>query len=492
MLPYLDKKPPKKELSTMNKTTTTFHKTLSKLNANSKNNIQNKTISTENGVHKRKLSSRHNTSDFSRNSFMNQFQSTNKNSYITEANKIMRERMKNRGQTLNTRARFRKALLQDSKEISLKNYLIGLLKEKRTNINEKEKNIRNALFDCENRLNTDHREFADFVEKTNKRMKLEEDTYLKYKTLNEEKNAIFSKEKIINKKLNEDLKQILKLIYRFNDYGNFIYKAANQEYWFKNLPEFDKRSTNIEEVSEIIINKFENVLYFNDYFSDDESLLIRKFKELEEKIIAALDKRSIMRKDFIVTQKYNEIEINDLKRKIQDNKEEGNVIYNDKIKTQKEIDDLESKDAIDYKKYLEYIVELGEATGELKFKASKKIEDYLIFTKCTLNVLQNKEKIVNKYIKEIEDIEINGDKKITEEIEYSLKKDKKREKLSLAKIKQDQIELLKRIKTVERSEKFVIKGRKVPICCPFYKKDKVKRIDKKVENDFDMLYYFDD
>ena len=45
--------------------------------------------------------------------------------------------------------------LMDNKEISLKNYLIGLLKEKRTDINEKERNIEKALKQSENQLDRD-------------------------------------------------------------------------------------------------------------------------------------------------------------------------------------------------------------------------------------------------------------------------------------------------------------------------------------------------
>ena len=61
----------------------------------------------------------------------------------------------------------------DNKEISLKNYLIGLLKEKRTDINEKERNIEKALKQSENQLDRDTKEFIDFVEETKKKLKME-------------------------------------------------------------------------------------------------------------------------------------------------------------------------------------------------------------------------------------------------------------------------------------------------------------------------------
>ena len=84
-------------------------------------------------------------SDFSHDTFKEQFQARSRKDFINEANKIMRERMKNKGSTINSKSKFKSEVLMDNKEISLKNYLIGLLKEKRTDINEKERKIEKAL-----------------------------------------------------------------------------------------------------------------------------------------------------------------------------------------------------------------------------------------------------------------------------------------------------------------------------------------------------------
>ena len=94
-------------------------------------------------------------SDFSHDTFKEQFQGRSRKDFINEANKIMRERMKNKGSTINSKSKFKSEVLMDNKEISLKNYLIGLLKEKRTDINEKERNIEKALKQSENQLDRD-------------------------------------------------------------------------------------------------------------------------------------------------------------------------------------------------------------------------------------------------------------------------------------------------------------------------------------------------
>ena len=54
--------------------------------------------------------------------------------------------MKNKGSTINSKSRLKSVILNDTKEICLKNYLIDLLKEKRTDINEKERNITKYTF----------------------------------------------------------------------------------------------------------------------------------------------------------------------------------------------------------------------------------------------------------------------------------------------------------------------------------------------------------
>ena len=74
------------------------------------------------------------------------------------------------------------------------------------------------------------------------------------------------------------------------------------------------------------------------------------------------------------------------------------------------------------------------------------------------------------------------------------KKHNKREKQLIIKQKQDQIENLKRQKAVERAQRVVIKGRKVPKDYPILKEKKKKKKEgsKNNDNDYEMLYYSSD
>lgn len=77
----------------------------------------------------------------------------------------MKERSKNLGSTLLSKPKSKCGYLQDCKDICLKNYLVDLLKEERTDLNDKELMITHAIKESENRLNIDYKNFLSFVEK---------------------------------------------------------------------------------------------------------------------------------------------------------------------------------------------------------------------------------------------------------------------------------------------------------------------------------------
>jgi len=139
---------------------------------------------------------------------------------------------------------------------------------------------------------------------------------------------------------------------------------------------------------------------------------------------------------------------------------------------------------------------MGNMTGDLnnKNKGKKNIIDLLNFTKDTLSVLQQKETLINDYIIEIENIEENGDKQLIHDVEYDRKKTNKKEKQLLIKQKQDEIENLKRQRAIDRAQRVIIVGRKVPKEYPIIKGKKKKNNENKnnVMDDYGMLYYSSD
>ena len=438
-------------------------------------------------------------SDFSHDTFKEQFQGRSRKDFINEANKIMRERMKNKGSTINSKSKFKSEVLMDNKEISLKNYLIGLLKEKRTDINEKERNIEKALKQSENQLDRDTKEFIDFVEATKRRLKLEDDEYVKYRNLHEQAESIYRKESSEYKKLLEDLERTVKSINVLRGYGTFVYKVLGTEFWFSDIKEVDPRLRNYEEVANNILNKYNNIINNgNQDIINDEALLIIKFKEFEDKVIKDLESKESVDKEITYIKKNYNNEIEELKKREKDfrnevkrvNREKKDLFLNNQKAMPQQSEELDV--------YMKYIFQLGQAIGcvDKKFNKGKKnnINDYITLAQDTLKVLADIEKEINGYINEIEKIEIFGDKKLIYSIEQERKKDNKREKQLELKLNQEELEKKKRQKAVGRAKRLVIKGRKVPKEYPIIKEKKKKNEDNKnkKDNDFDMLYYSDD
>ena len=416
-------------------------------------------------------------SHFTRDTFNDQFKGRDQKAFINEANKIMRERMKNKGSTINSKSRLKSVVMNDTKEICLKNYLIGLLKEKRTDINEKERNITKALRDSENKLDLDYKNFLNFVEGTKRKQKKEEEELQRLKSLHEQKEIIYKREITDYKKLIEDLERTVKLICLLKSYGSFVHKVLKIKFDFDNVPDIDARERNFEEVSNKILNHYDNLKNSETInLLDDENFMFIKFNELEEKVVKVLQKKEIIDKEKnYETNSYKE-EILELKRRVKDCEIEAKQNQNEKDQIINSINKLKPQKDNEVNQYLDYILEMGNMTGDLnnKTKGKKNIIDLLNFTKETLSVLQQKETLINDYIIEIENNEENVNKKLINDIS-DRKKFNKREKQMQLKIKQEQNENNKRLKAIERAQRVIIKGRKVPQEYPIIKGKKTKR-----------------
>ena len=464
---------------------------------NNKNIVKSVSIRSKNSNVSNLLNSV-NESQFSRESFKENFKMYGQKSYITEANKIMKERMKNKGNAITSKHRMRNLVMNDTRDICLKNYLIGLLKESRTDLNEKEKNITKALRDSENRLDTDYSNFIDFVEGTKKKQKKEEEELVRLKTLHEEKDNLYKKECLENKKLYEELEKTVKMICLLKSYGSFVHRVLNMNFELDNIPDIDPRERNFESVGNTLLKKF-NIMNSNkkiDELLEDDNFMMMKFNDYEIKVVKELEKKEVLYKNQVnLTDNYNE-EIEELKRRYDDCLEESKSIENEKKEIQNQINKLKPHKNSDLNQYLDYIVELGLATGDLnnRLKGKKNFMDLLSFTKETLLAIERKELAVNEYIAEIEDIEENGDKQLIHEVELDRKRTNKREKQLQIKEKQDEIENIKRQRAVDRAQRVVIIGRKVPKEYPIIKGKKKKNNDNKnqEDDDYGMLYYSSD
>lgn len=434
-------------------------------------------------------------SKVTRESFNDLIRKKDQKEFINEANKIMRERMKNKGSSINSKSKLKSVVLKDTKEICLKNYLIDMLKEKRTDINLKEKNITKALRDSETRLDDDYKGFVDFVEETKKDQKNREEILSNMKANLEKLEKIYKIKFDDNKKYNEELEKTIKIICLLKSYGEFVHKVLGLQFGLKSLDEVDSREKNYEELAKVIVKDYNKMMNTErPTILEDDSLLITKFTQFEEKVIKILETKQIIDKEIKSLAKVYEEEFKELNRREQDRNIEASRLINEKHQVQLEIRTLKLHKNNEVEEHLNYISELGDEICGYKEKGRRKgIMEYLSFIKETLDTLGEKEKAINRYIKEIESIEGAGDQQI-KVIVADRKKTNKRDKQLESKQQQDLVDYIKRRKAIERAERVVIKGKKVPPDYPFIKETKKNSNFKKGEEneDYQMLYYSDD
>ena len=196
----------------------------------------------------------------------------------------------------------------------------------------------------------------------------------------------------------------------------------------------------------------------------------------------------------------NKSEINDLKTK-KEGKEKDKEIYDEnQIMQTRMINNIKEYDSEETKKYLLYIIELGESMCKNKNKNKvtniDSIGENLFYCDDTIKLLEEKEYYINKYMNEIENVFKNGndeDIKLIENIINERKKYNKRQKQIETKKIQEEIRINKNLKTIN-TNRIVIKGRKVIQDFPLIKNQKKKKkiVIKKDNEDLDYLYYSSD
>ena len=107
----------------------------------------------------------------------------------------------------------------------MKNYLLDLLKSERTSINSKELMVTKALKDSENKLDRDHKDFINFVEKEKKSQRYNEQKLLDI--ISNNKKLESTKKKLLqeNKHVEEELDRTVKSILNLKANASFVYNV---------------------------------------------------------------------------------------------------------------------------------------------------------------------------------------------------------------------------------------------------------------------------
>ena len=195
------------------------------------------------------------------------------------------------------------------------------------------------------------------------------------------------------------------------------------------------------------------------------------------------------------------IELEILNQKLNDNQSEYEKIKIDKKRMLSSMKEFQTNSISEIEEYLKYIIDLGNEIGidspKSNINKNNSVTEYLYYCKDTISALEKKELLINDYIKEIEDIIINGDendRSIIEKLLLDRKRLIKKEKQLMLKKQQDDYDRKRKLKSIERAKRIVIKGRKVYEDNPPWnnKKKYIKKKDNNDHNEDEYLYYSDD
>ena len=428
---------------------------------------------------------------------------------LTEADTLVKERKKRDGLLaphIPTNIKLKK-----SAQINLKNYVIRKIKEKREEIQNNEIKITENFRNKQKIYDKRYRNFLDSIEQDQKKQKEEEDELILLKLKIDDQENNLNKEETNNKKLIEQLKKTINSLVSCAKYGSFTCKIFGRQFIYEDLKEFDgkdyvKMMFRFIDVYDKYINdinyqkqnnEFLEMLYFQGV-----DFLSMQFADMEENIRKQLENNNLINEEIDYLNNKNNNEINLLINRKKES-ENDKIIFNDnKTKQARLLKNIGGFNIDDAKRYLEYIIELWEilrAGGNMR--KNKKIEvevneDSMFYCKETLETLEEKELIINKYINEIDNVFKNGknkDIKIIEDIITRRKKYNIKQKQKEIRKIQEEDEIKKKIKTFDE-HKIILKGRKVIQDFPMIKNNKKKKkyAVKKNNDDYEFLYYSSD
>lgn len=437
---------------------------------------------------------------FNRNNvFLPYLTSRNQTSFlINNADKILKERKRNyMGRALK---QTKSSIINKSKEVCLNNYLITQLRDKRTEINDKQAEILSKLNNSEKRFEIDYKNFIDFVEKINKKEKSEEEylNNLKNKSKNIETNYL--EQKALNKNLESKAESLIKQIVILQAYGSFLHKVFYKPFIFDELKSTNMKGKKFLSLSDKIIalyeesqskGKFEDI---KDIISDDE-LLMDKYIYYENKVVKILKEKEILEQELTSTENYYKSTLDHLIYRKEDCEKELKKYNKDRkeiLNIMRDYNKIDVNNVGEAEEYLKHIIELGTEMGmdmkkiKNKNNNTNQIIESTQMCKETLYLLEEKEKSLNENIKFIENVINSGDiddKKLIEGLIYERKKFIKKQKQAMQKELQEKEERNKELRTAEKARKIVIKGRKVFPDMPIIKNRKKIKSDKNIEEE---------
>ena len=233
-----------------------------------------------------------------------------------QANRILRHRLNGKITSSSPPRNPKNVIIDTIKEISLRNYHINLLKQKRIDIDNKENDIYNNFTNSSHQLENDYENFLNIIVIHKEEQKRDEEKLNNIKNIYEATLNKLNIELNINKKLNNNIIKVIKLIGIFKSYGSFLHKIYNIPFPYDEITELDNRLKITEDTRQKIIKIFEKNISNNIESLGDVETLMKKFDFFEEKLIKSMSNKEKTIKEYNNMLIENKEEIINLKKKI--------------------------------------------------------------------------------------------------------------------------------------------------------------------------------
>ena len=503
----------KKNISTNNVSSTTnasgdrninSYNNSSIINKSQNSNKKNKNIL----LHKIKLNNSKSQRSISKNWLLPDSINTQKGTLeiLKNADEIMKERIINHDREFAMRKKKLKSIaLKISKRIGQKNYLINSLKQRRTEINDKEIIIKRALKNFEMKLELDNRKFIKFIEEVKEKQKKEDKDLIDLRNIRIGCETKLEEEDRKKRILEQDIYKKIKQLYIMKDYGCFVHDILEKDFPYNNLPSI-KNENSPENLAEIFIKLFDSMDNYEDTQKElgKTDIFFKKCLKMEEKIIEGISEKEILEKEIKKIRNNCEKELKQLKLSKIDLENDYNYLLNEIKNVKSEMNEYRLNDSEDFVSFLDYIQELGTEIGSSVEKPQnydkKYLRDFVLYSKGIAENFKKTEDKVNEMISNIENIIDSGDKTEKElilKLIFNRKNYNKKEKQILFKRKEEELKIKQKLKIMERDKKFVLKGKKVIYDYPITSKHKLKikkiqNVKNESNNDIEVEYSFSD
>lgn len=412
---------------------------------------------------------------------------------LNNADKIIKIRNNSSNYVMEGGKNFTRAFnINKRKEISKTNFTINFLKKRSLDINLKNHLMDQALINFNTIYNKDYNNFINFISKK------EEDLLGKAIKRREETESKLNEELFLNESLQNQIKYDIKLFFELQKFGKFFHQLIDEPFIYDKIPNRISKKFNYEDIANKIINLYETEDK-NKNLPDKlnkTDIFLKKYSQMEEMVLFMIDLKKTLETEI----KNENKELNDELEVINQIKlqyEKDLKFYNEeKASIESDIEKYELFCKLNLDDILNYIIELGidvDVKEIIPKKNGKDFDEFIPYIKEIFKALEKKEFEINNYIDIIEQIiqkEKNKRNNIIKEIILNQKNSNKLDSRLSFKQLQEKKKLEKDLKTFEKGNKLIMKGRSA------YKYPNIKHvkiINKKIvikdDNEDDILYY---